>query len=289
MSNARCSGVLLGVHEVHRDLRLAVDLEAQSPSRSAARRTSRAPPSRPPSRPEGWTPGRGTRCRRRGMDARRSRPRRRSGGRSTGRSRACAAALRADLLAQPLELAAADVGEVLAVGARGGALVQEDGDLELAPDALAELARERDAVLHRRSLERDEGHDVGGAHARVLAGVRGEVDVSLRLADAGERRVGDRASTGATKVMTCGCATASERDVEHERRRRRRRSRRGSRRSTSGRRPSEKFGNALDELHADRQGGMRSVERARRAWSGLPQHESRSVGRPGDGLARRGR
>ena len=59
---------------------------------------------------------------------------------------------RADLVANALELAAADVGEILAIGARGGALVEEDGDPELAPDALAELAREGDAVLHRRCL-----------------------------------------------------------------------------------------------------------------------------------------
>ena len=98
---------------------------------------------------------------------------------------------RADVVANALELAATHVGEILAVGARGGALVEEDGDAELAPDALAELARERDAVLHRRALERDERDDVGGAHARVLARVRVEVDQPLRLADAGEGRVGD--------------------------------------------------------------------------------------------------
>ena len=43
----------------------------------------------------------------------------------------------ADLLPQSLELAAAYVGEVLAIGTRRRALVQEDRNLQLPPDALA--------------------------------------------------------------------------------------------------------------------------------------------------------
>src|SRR5690349_18427559 len=43
----------------------------------------------------------------------------------------------ADLFTQALELASADVGQILTVGARGGALVEEDGNQQLPADALA--------------------------------------------------------------------------------------------------------------------------------------------------------
>ena len=92
----------------------------------------------------------------------------------------------ADLRLGQLKLAAADVGEVLAVGARGGALVQEDRNAEFIADALAEGAREGDAVVHGGALERNERADVGGADARVFAGVRVEVNELGGLGDATE-------------------------------------------------------------------------------------------------------
>ena len=106
-----------------------------------------------------------------------------------------AVGIRADLGTQTLELSASHVREVLAIGACGGALVQKDRDLELAADALTEGSRERDAVFHRAALERHEGHDVGGTHAGMLAAVRVEIDMLARRLDAGERR-GDRAFHG---------------------------------------------------------------------------------------------
>src|SRR5215213_3098401 len=102
----------------------------------------------------------------------------------------------ADVVAQPLELAAPDVGEILAVGTRRGALVEEDRDAELAADALTELARERDAVLHRRSLERDEGDDVGRAHAGMLAGVARQIYLVYGFSDSSEGRIGHHADVG---------------------------------------------------------------------------------------------
>src|SRR5262245_16497496 len=81
-----------------------------------------------------------------------------------------------NLVSQPLELSAPDVGEILPVGARGGALVEEDGDLQIAADAFTERAREHDAVLHRGALERHEGDDVRGAHAGMLPAMVIEVD-----------------------------------------------------------------------------------------------------------------
>ncbi len=95
----------------------------------------------------------------------------------------------ADLVADSLELSAAHVGEVLALGARRGAFVQVDGDLEFGCGAHAKIAGKGDAVLHRGAFEGDERHDVGGAHARVFAGVLGEVDVVAGRAHAGKRGI----------------------------------------------------------------------------------------------------
>jgi hypothetical protein len=98
----------------------------------------------------------------------------------------------AHLVAKPLELAAADVGQVLAIGSRRGALVEEYRNLELASDAFAERASKDDAVFHRRSLEGNERNDVGRTHARMLAGVMIEIDALARDANTRERGV-DRA------------------------------------------------------------------------------------------------
>ena len=113
--------------------------------------------------------------------------------------------------------------------------------LELAPDALAELAREGDAVLHRRALERDEGDDVGGAHARMLARVRVEVDAAA--APRGCRRTPRRRRrrSSATKVMTVRLWLASE-QTSRRCTPATRGDRVADRRDDLGRRPSEKFG-----------------------------------------------
>jgi hypothetical protein len=179
---------LVDVDEVHRHLRLSVDLEAQrfdvaQPAGGAADRLR-----------DGF----------RDLDVRsraevdvvrdEKRPRAdrdRAGGRVNARRTEVGHTVRvpADLLAEAFELAAPHVGEVLAIRSRRGALVEEDRDLQLAPDTLAQGSREHDAVFHGRPLERDEGHDVGGAHSGVLAGMLVQVDVLARGADAGECRV----------------------------------------------------------------------------------------------------
>ena len=74
-----------------------------------------------------------------------------------------------ELLGHAFELSLADVGEVHAVGRRGGIFVEEARDFKLFPDAFAEALRHLDALFDRHVDCRDERDDVGGAHARVLA------------------------------------------------------------------------------------------------------------------------
>ena len=87
----------------------------------------------------------------------------------------------ADQLAQALELRPADVGQRLAFGPQRGARIEVDGHLEALRDMLAEAARERDTLVHRRLAQRNEGDHVDGANARVLAFMAAHVDLRNRL------------------------------------------------------------------------------------------------------------
>ena len=81
------------------------------------------------------------------------------------------------LLGHALKLALAAGGQVAALGAGGGVLIQEGGDLQLVPNALAQPLGQLHALLHGHILGLgDEGDHVGGAHALVLALVLGHVD-----------------------------------------------------------------------------------------------------------------
>src|SRR5436309_14148631 len=80
----------------------------------------------------------------------------------------------ADAVAQSLELALADLGESLALGAGRRPGVEIDGDLELGGDTLAQHPGKRDAVVHYHVAHRDEGHDVGRTQAGMLTRARGE-------------------------------------------------------------------------------------------------------------------
>src|SRR5262245_6519129 len=93
------------------------------------------------------------------------------------------------LFPNSLELAAPDVGEIPASRTLGGAIVQEDRDLQLFSHAFTELFGEDDAILHRRALEGNERDDVGRPHAGMLAAVRVEIDPVARGANSGEGRV----------------------------------------------------------------------------------------------------
>src|SRR3954467_10383869 len=94
-----------------------------------------------------------------------------------------------ELLTQPFEFATANVGEILSRRRRCRALVEVHGDLELLADALSKLARESDAVLHRRPLERNERHDVRRANARVLSRMLAKIDALRGRGDSGKGRV----------------------------------------------------------------------------------------------------
>ena len=59
--------------------------------------------------------------------------------------------------------------------------------MELAADAVPERTRQLDAVVHRAAVQRHEGHDIGGPHAGMHPGVRGEIDQITCRADAGKR------------------------------------------------------------------------------------------------------
>src|SRR5947209_17097074 len=87
------------------------------------------------------------------------------------------------LLSQPLELAPAHIGQILARGRCCRSLVQVYRNLQLASDALTELTRECDAIFHRRALERNERDDVGGTDPRVFAAVLTEIDALRRRLD----------------------------------------------------------------------------------------------------------
>ena len=96
--------------------------------------------------------------------------------------------VRADFGARAFEFAAADVGEIFAIWTRRRFFVEENRDPEFAADFRAEFAGEGDTIVHRRAVERNEGADVGGTDARVLSGVRGEVDRVAGLCDPRKRR-----------------------------------------------------------------------------------------------------
>ena len=80
------------------------------------------------------------------------------------------------LRGEPLELAAADVFEVLAQRIRGRFLVEIHGHAKALRDFARRLLRERDAVLHGDAFNRHERDDVDGAKTRMLARVSAQVD-----------------------------------------------------------------------------------------------------------------
>src|SRR6266550_2414329 len=92
----------------------------------------------------------------------------------------------AELFAQPLELSTPNIRQVFSRWRRGGALVEVDRNLQLAPYFLAEPPRQSDAVLHSGSFQRNEGNDVGGADTRMLPGVLAEIDPLRRRLNASE-------------------------------------------------------------------------------------------------------
>ena len=80
------------------------------------------------------------------------------------------------LFGHALKLALAALGEVAALGPRGGVLIEEGGDLQLVPNALCNALGQLNTLLERHVHRWNERDDVGCAHARVLADVLGHID-----------------------------------------------------------------------------------------------------------------
>ena len=75
-----------------------------------------------------------------------------------------------------LILAAPDVRQIDSIGAGGGSFVQIDRDPQLPSHSPAELARQFYALVHGDPMNWDEGHNIGGAEARVFSLVKFQVD-----------------------------------------------------------------------------------------------------------------
>src|SRR5579864_471257 len=99
--------------------------------------------------------------------------------------------VRAHLGAHPFKLPPANVLEVLALGPGGGGFVEVYRNLVALPDLGADMARDRDAVLKRHSLDGNERNHIGGADARMGSLMLVEVDQLRGLARAANRRLGD--------------------------------------------------------------------------------------------------
>ena len=98
----------------------------------------------------------------------------------------------ADRLAQALELAAPHVRQAHALGSGRGRFVEEHRDAELVADAASDRARDRRALVERDALDRHERHDVGGAHARMLAAMTIQIDLLGRALHRAEGRLHHR-------------------------------------------------------------------------------------------------
>jgi len=91
-----------------------------------------------------------------------------------------------DFVADALELAAANIFQILPLGRGGGGFIEIDRNLEAAGDFCTDVAGHGHAVLEGDAVNGNEGDDVGGPHARVSALVMGEVDQLRSLAGAAD-------------------------------------------------------------------------------------------------------
>ena len=91
-----------------------------------------------------------------------------------------------ELLRQALVLAPPHLGQVAALGARGGGFVEVDRDGELFRHARAQASRQLGAILHAQAFHGDKGHHVGSSHARMGAMLLAHVDDLGGFGDARE-------------------------------------------------------------------------------------------------------
>ena len=89
---------------------------------------------------------------------------------------------------------------------RRGLLVQEHRHVKALSDERGSALRQRHALFHRRTLQRNEGHHVDGADARMDAVVRAQVDRVDRRGEQAKYSVAERAGLARERVDRCGCA-----------------------------------------------------------------------------------
>ncbi len=94
-----------------------------------------------------------------------------------------------NFVANSLELAAANVFEVLPFGRGRGGFVKIDRDMEAPGDFGSDVAGHGDAVINGDAVDGDEGNHIGRAHARVRALMPGQVDQLGGLPHAANRRL----------------------------------------------------------------------------------------------------
>lgn len=76
-------------------------------------------------------------------------------------------------VAKTFKLAAANIFELNAIGARRGGSVEVDGDAVTVPDMQAGLSRQQGALRYRGSTDRNEWDDVGRPDSRMDAVLQG--------------------------------------------------------------------------------------------------------------------
>jgi hypothetical protein len=114
-----------------------------------------------------------------------------------------------------LELSAANVLQVDAIGPAGGRFVEVHRHAQLAPDFARHALRQAHAFLQRDAFDGDERDDIGGADTRVGALMRGEIDEFDGFGDAAQCRVrhrGGRAYKGEDAAIVVGVRFAVEQD-----------------------------------------------------------------------------
>ena len=93
-----------------------------------------------------------------------------------------------DLVADALELAAANVLKILPLGRRGRGFVKVNRNLKSPGDLGADVLGHGNAVFDGDAVNGDEGHHIGCTHARMRALMLGQVDQFRGFADAANRR-----------------------------------------------------------------------------------------------------
>ena len=88
-----------------------------------------------------------------------------------------------------LEATPTDLLELTPLDSTGGLAVVVDGDVQLLPQARAEIVSQVDTHAHREIRKGNEGDHVGRAHPRMLATMVAQVDPLRRNGGARHRRI----------------------------------------------------------------------------------------------------